>query len=113
MASVFDEQKSTNGRVPILGGRYNGSYRMNRPIWRDDVQCDVVSLSYDFSARKGVLHLDEGNCTDMSGCIGIFVAIDPDVRRIDTIAGKITDTVYVRRGDRWFASERWPEEVTC
>jgi hypothetical protein len=40
----------------------------------------------------------------MSGCINLFRAIDPDVRRIETYSGGLRDTFYERNGeDQWRA----------
>ena len=41
-------------------------------------------------------------CCDMEGCINLFRAIDPGVRRIETYAGGQCDTFYWRDDrDRW------------
>jgi hypothetical protein len=61
--------------------------------------CEVRSIAYDFDRRLGRLYMAEGNCCDMSGCIGFFVGVDPAVRHIETFAGDMPDTVYVRDGD--------------
>lgn len=66
----------------------------------DRTQCYLHRVMYDFEARRGVLVMDEGSCTDMSGAISVFEAIDPEVKRIDTYAADKPDTVYRRHSDR-------------
>jgi len=75
----------------------------NDMIFRDDVQCFVKTLNYDFKTRVGQLFLEDRSCTDMSGCIGLFKKIDPDVRAIQTIAGKRRDTYYAIIDGEWQA----------
>lgn len=74
-------------------------------VFREDVQCFVRHLSYDFKAKAGILYLEDGSCTDMSGCIGLFKKIDPNVSTILTIAGRRKDTAYVLADDGWQARE--------
>jgi hypothetical protein len=38
------------------------------------------------------------DCTDMTGCIALFTAIDPDVREIQTFNEGGIDTTYKRFG---------------
>ncbi|MEO1102948.1 MAG: hypothetical protein AAFW98_04330, partial [Pseudomonadota bacterium] len=38
--------------------------------------------------RIGSVVLEPGHCTDMSGCIKVFTAIDPSVRDIFTFSGE-------------------------
>lgn len=63
-------------------------------IFNWTTQCFVRNVAYDFEKRSGVLYMNAGNCTDMSGCIAYFKSIDQDVRRIDTVAGEKWDGVY-------------------
>ncbi|SEP45341.1 hypothetical protein SAMN02990966_06494 [Rhodospirillales bacterium URHD0017] len=64
-----------------------------------EIMCDVRGIAYDFERRIGRLYMAEDNCCDMSGCIEFFSGIDPDVRRIETFAGEVPDTVYIRDRD--------------
>jgi len=66
----------------------------------DLVTC-IESLSYDFVQKVGVLCMPELCCCDMSGCIRVFQAIDPDVRRVDTISGDKADVVYMKNEGKW------------
>jgi hypothetical protein len=75
----------------------------NDVVFREDVQCFVRDLGYDFRTKVGVLYLEDGGCTDMSGCIRLFKKIDPDVQTILTIAGRRRDTAYLRDDDHWRA----------
>lgn len=72
-------------------------------VFRDDVQCHVQKLTYDFKEKVGHLFLEDGDCTSMSGCIKLFQAIDPRVVGILTIAGGRQDTGYVQIGGKWEA----------
>lgn len=76
--------------------------------FREDLQCDVARLSYDFDNRRGQLHMEAAHSCDMGGCIALFEKIDPNVERITTIAGEIFDTIYVKTRTGWDA--RVPEE---
>jgi hypothetical protein len=64
--------------------------------FRSDIQCEPRQLVYDFEERVGTLKLAPGHCTDMSGCIKLFKAIDPDVLSICTTSDNRKDTVYAR-----------------
>lgn len=70
-----------------------------RGVQRDDVMCRVQRLEYDFEARTGYLYLPPHNCVDMTGCIDLFTALDPDVQHIRTMAGRREDTGYLRGAD--------------
>jgi hypothetical protein len=74
--------------------------------FRDDVQCYVEKLEYDFQRRAGKLFMGENSCTDMDGCIRLFKRIDPDVELIETIASPSSprrDTTYRRVAGKWKA----------
>lgn len=68
-----------------------------------ELKCDVRAIFYDFASRQGVIHIDDGDCTDMTGCITLFRRIDPGVTQIQTIAGGRDDTRYAQRGGQWVA----------
>lgn len=76
---------------------------MNDKIYRDDVQCFVRELRYDFGQRMGHLMLEDVSSTDMRGCIELFKKIDPDVQAIATYAGGKRDTGYVLIDGKWEA----------
>jgi len=64
-------------------------------IYDDRFQCHVQRLEYNFTTRTGLLVMDDGDCTDMSGCINVFEGMDPEVRLIRTIeACGRPDTTY-------------------
>lgn len=68
------------------------------------LKCGVERLEYDFKSATGTLHVPDGHCCDMKGCIEFFQAIDPAVQAIDTFSGVRPDTRYrLTRGD-WAAS---------
>lgn len=77
--------------------------------WRfhPDLQCFVLELRYDYEQRIGIATLgNDQSCTDMSGCIKTFKAIDPEVRQIQTFAarGAKADVVYTRDNEgKWNA----------
>lgn len=74
---------------------------MTDRIYRDDVQCFVRELRYDFAQRMGHLILEDGSCTDMRGCIELFKKIDPEVQAIATYAGGKRDTGYLFKDGKW------------
>lgn len=76
---------------------------MDDKIYRDDVQCFVRELRYDFGQRMGHLMLEDGSCTDMGGCIELFKKIDPEVQAIATYAGGKRDTGYWLKDGKWEA----------
>lgn len=76
---------------------------MSDPIYRDDVQCYVRELRYDFKTKTGTLMLEDLSSTDMRGCIGLFKKIDPDVVSIVTYSGGKRDTAYLLEGGEWKA----------
>jgi hypothetical protein len=59
-----------------------------KPPFRNDVQCFVERLSYDFRLHLGFLYMARGSCCDMTGCIKLFKAIDPKVVGIQTFEMK-------------------------
>lgn len=73
-------------------------------VFVERVQCDLFSLTYDFTSRHGVLHMQEFNCCDMTGCIELFYGIDPDVQYISTMAADQPDTGYFRKEGNWEAT---------
>ena len=76
---------------------------MSRTSWDERLKCGVVSLAYDFRSRTGQLYLPDGHCCDMTGCIALFQAIDPDVTAIKTYSGDKADTAYRKKGTEWKA----------
>lgn len=71
-----------------------------------DIGCDLLSLAYDFRTRCGELRMPDDECCDMSACVALFEVIDPSVKKIETYAGAILDTVYWRSGFGWEAGGR-------
>jgi hypothetical protein len=75
--------------------------------FHDKFQCYVRSLHYDYEKHAGRLVMDELSCTDMLGCIAIFMVIDPNVQLIDTVqhsgCGGYRDTTYRKIGGAWHA----------
>ena len=84
-------------------------HRPGEPVYRRDLVCAAVRLTYDFTKRAGTIELDEYHCTSMNGCIALFEGIDPQVELIVTRAAKELDTVYARVGGEW--KSRLPEEA--
>jgi hypothetical protein len=71
--------------------------------YRQDLWCFVRGLAYDFQTRTGKLVMGDQSCTDMSACMALFKAIDPNVQCIGTFAGDKPDTLYRLRNDEWEA----------
>ena len=67
--------------------------------------CFPQSLKYDFDTRTGQLFLHNGGCCDMTGCIKIFKAIDPQVSAITTYSDGKEDTSYRKDGSMWKSYE--------
>jgi hypothetical protein len=80
---------------------------MAKAAWRADLQTSVRSLSYDFISRTGTLVLPAMCCTDMTGAIDLFTAIDPHVQVIATVADDASDTTYMRTAKGWQACRRY------
>lgn len=72
-------------------------------VYRSDTQCYAERLEYDFVNRAGALHMRDGSCTDMTGAIQLFQAIDANVEAIDTFAGGKPDTLYRKERHGWEA----------
>jgi hypothetical protein len=79
-----------------------GKERESAP-YRPDTLTIVNAISYDFRTRIGRLAMPPRCCPDMDGCIRLFQRIDPDVARIETVAGAKPDTVYARGPHGWRA----------
>lgn len=67
------------------------------------LQCQVITITYDFLRRVGVAYFPEDNCCDMDGIISLFTGIDPEIRFIQTFAGKLEDTCYRQQAGKWKA----------
>ncbi|MGA7327493.1 MAG: hypothetical protein WBX25_24140 [Rhodomicrobium sp.] len=64
-------------------------------------QCCASFLNYDFIGQQGFLYLPDANCTDMGGCIEVFKAIDPAVKRIYVWEAGALINIYEKRGKKW------------
>lgn len=64
------------------------------------LQCTPTGLSYDCETKTGTLFMKPGHCCNMTFCIELFQAIDPDVLCINTISGDVEDTIYRKRKHR-------------
>ncbi len=62
----------------------------------EQLRCEPWALAHDFRTHFGKLTVAEGHCCDMEGCIALFERIDPEVKLIETYAGDVPDTLYVR-----------------
>jgi hypothetical protein len=74
---------------------------------RDDLKTAVTRLTFDFNQHSGKLYMESNCCCDMTGCIELFLRIDPKVDFIETFAGGIEDTKYfLKRDGNWVAQDR-------
>ncbi|CAN7202586.1 hypothetical protein LJR030_000524 [Rhizobium sp. LjRoot30] len=64
-------------------------------------QCYLHRVHYDFDEQRGILIMGRSSCTDMSGAIRLFEAIDPGVRLIETFAENVPDTIYRKHTERF------------
>lgn len=84
--------------------RQQAQIKLPPPPYHPLLQCHVIDLRYDFQKRLGRIDFPRYECCDMQGCITYFVGLHPDVRRIDTFAGKFQDTSYQLAEDgEWIA----------
>ncbi len=76
-------------------------------VFMEHLQCAVIAVKYEPFRLTGTLTMEDGCCCDMSGCIAMFEAIDPMVRKIETWrvpTGAIRDTTYRKKENgRWTA----------
>lgn len=69
--------------------------------------CFIVSMAYDYETRIGQLILAPEGCTDMTGAIGVFLAVDPNVERVETIGTpECQSTTYQRTTYGWRMVEK-------
>ena len=68
-----------------------------------EMMCRVERIDYDFQLRRAVVHLPPGDCCDMGGCIAAIEKIDRRAREIQTVAGDLPDTAYIRIDGEWHA----------
>jgi hypothetical protein len=71
------------------------------PTARPDLMCYVTSLSYNFDERSGRLDMAPLGSCSVAGLAALFVAIDPNVERIETFAGGVFDGMYRRGPEGW------------
>jgi hypothetical protein len=69
--------------------------------YRSDLQCEVISLSYDFEKCLGTLQMAPFQNCDMGTCISLFERIDRRVVEVITFAGTTMDTSYKRGAEGW------------
>jgi hypothetical protein len=74
-------------------------------MWNEELKCFVYHIAYIPDGKTGSVRMREGSCTDMSGAIRLFEAIDKEVRIIVTHYGdpEVPDTCYFKEGDKWTA----------
>jgi hypothetical protein len=71
------------------------------PVPRPDLGCDVVALSYHFETRTGRLVMAEHGSCSQAGLVALFEGIDPNVQRIETFAGRISDGLHRLGPEGW------------
>jgi hypothetical protein len=72
----------------------------------ETLQAFVIRLECDFAHHQGFVFMKDGSCTDMSGCVNLFRAIDPDVRVVFTMSGEQRSTTYEKLPDgTWRAQD--------
>jgi hypothetical protein len=77
---------------------------MNDEYWSEELQTFIVSIEYIPLERRGILRMPYCCCCDMVGCIRLFERINDEIEKIETFAGEVRDTVYMRRqGGEWRA----------
>jgi hypothetical protein len=74
-----------------------------RGMQHDGLQCEVLTLDYDFIRKVGKIYFPPVNCCNMTDCIELFQHIDPAVSMIYTFAGDWYDTAYRKDRIGWAA----------
>ena len=60
------------------------------------LKCRPLSLDFNMTNRWARLHMAEGECCDMSGCIELVQRISYGIDYIETYSGNKKDTCYRR-----------------
>jgi hypothetical protein len=93
-----------NSESEDFGALVQRFYDSRDPVVSDQLQCAVHAVTYDFVGRFGSVIMGDGSCTDMTGCIRMFEAIDPKVERINTgYTNGQPDTRYEKSDGQWKA----------
>ena len=87
-------------------------------VYRQDLQCYVDTMEYDFEKHEGTVHTT--GYPDMPACAALYEKFDPEVRAIHTVVEGRPDTVYKKcapernpaYGDGWQAYRPAPRLVT-
>lgn len=69
-------------------------------------QCTPLQVRYDYALHRGIVFLQDDDCTDMTGAIAVFQQLDPDVIEIVTKNERGGGTTYICRHGRWSAERR-------
>lgn len=72
-------------------------------LYNSQLQCYVHEIHYSFENKIGALIMGNNSCCHMPGCIDYFKSIDPNIKEIQTYAGKTLDTVYIMNNNDWTA----------
>jgi hypothetical protein len=74
------------------------------------------SLAYDFETKVGRADLTPGSHSDRISMIGIFQAIDLEVRRIEVLTNGLEEVFHVRTSNghwRTYLTARYRDELTA
>tara|TARA_Y100000034_G_scaffold101504_1_gene125842 strand:+ start:182 stop:523 length:342 start_codon:yes stop_codon:yes gene_type:complete len=72
-------------------------------LFREDTQCCVSSLFYDFRQKVCFLFLPYPSITDFSGAISLAQGTDAGVETVLVFSGDELDIAYISGGEGWYA----------
>lgn len=72
-------------------------------LYHKKLKAYICSIHYDVFTKTGEVFLNHDSCVDMQSCIDLFLAIDPEVKLIETKLWNKMNTCYRRSGDEWIS----------
>lgn len=99
-------QKKGDGKLAKVPRRADALMPVTQPIYVyfPRIQCGLERVEINFRTDAVTLYLPSLECVDMTGAIEYALALNPNVRRVFTVAGTVSDTYYARlHNDEWEA----------
>ena len=72
-------------------------------LFNKELMCCLLKVVVEYDMELVKLMLYPNNCTDMTGAINFSKRLMPNVRTIQTISGRIKETVYILEDSGWKA----------
>lgn len=73
-------------------------------IWHSGIGCHLVTMTYDWPTRCGILVVAKDEHADADRAIRFFQTVDPDVTHVITSYGpheELTDTIHLKVDNQW------------